>query len=366
MSPRLPQFRRRLLAWYDQHHRRLPWRLSPNPESRTPNPTPNPYHTLVSEAMLQQTQVATVVPYFHRFLEAFPTLEALAAAEEQQVLRLWQGLGYYRRARHLHAAAKAIVDRHAGRVPDTLDALLALPGVGRYTAGAVASIAFDRRVPILDGNVARVLARLFAVDEPIDQPTTRTALWELAEQVLPRQRVGDFNQALMELGALVCTPRQPQCLVCPLRGECAAREAGREAELPRRSPRKAPRAVRHVVAAIERGGRYLFEQRPSEGLWSNMWQLPTHEALDGEVADALPAWVAERYRLVCEAGEPCEPFTHQTTHRTIAFVVCPLRVNGGRLRPGRGVWRKLDALDDLPLANPQRKVITMLRQTPTD
>ncbi|MEX0744483.1 MAG: A/G-specific adenine glycosylase, partial [Phycisphaeraceae bacterium] len=274
---RLPRLRRALRRWYVANHRALPWRTPPNGGAVPPDP----YHVLVSEAMLQQTQVATVVAYFERFIAAFPTVEALATADEQQVLRHWQGLGYYRRARHLHAAARRIAADHAGRVPDTVDALLALPGVGRYTAGAVASIAFDRRAPILDGNVARVLARWFAVDELIDQPAGRATLWRLAERVLPQRSVGDFNQALMELGALVCTPSAPKCDTCPVASLCDAKRAERVAELPRRSPRKVPRAVRHVVAAVERDGRYLFEQRPGDGLWSNMWQLPTHESLVG-------------------------------------------------------------------------------------
>ncbi|MEX0745152.1 MAG: A/G-specific adenine glycosylase [Phycisphaeraceae bacterium] len=363
-QPSLPQLRRRLLAWYAHYHRQLPWRATPQSQI-SPRPSAvrnaNPYHVLVSEAMLQQTQVATVIPYFHRFIEQFPTVHDLAAAEEQQVLRLWQGLGYYRRARHLHAAAQAIVQQHAGDVPETLDALLALPGFGRYTAGAVASIAFGRRVPILDGNVARVLARVFNIDEPIDQPATRERLWQLADQVLPRKAVGDFNQALMELGALICMPRRPQCAICPLEALCQARQSGRETTLPRRSPRKAPRAVHHVIAAIERQGRYLFEQRPARGLWSNMWQLPTHETLGKDSAAALLAWVRETYGLTCSPAPALAPFTHQTTHRTIRFTLQPLRVTAGRLRPGRGVWRKLDSLDDLPLPNPQHKARALLR-----
>ncbi|MFA9477734.1 A/G-specific adenine glycosylase [Phycisphaerales bacterium AB-hyl4] len=362
-DPSLPQLRRRLLAWYGRHHRQLPWR--PTPQSQIPNSkseirTANPYHVLVSEAMLQQTQVATVIPYFDRFVEQFPTVHDLAAADEQQVLRLWQGLGYYRRARHLHAAARVIVDHHAGRVPDTLDELLALPGIGRYTGGAIASIAFGRRAPILDGNVARVLARLFAIDEPTDQPATRDRLWQLAEQVLPRKAVGDFNQAMMELGALVCTPRQPACLVCPLQTLCLAQLAGRQAELPRRSIRHAPKAVRHVIVAIERRGKYLFEQRPATGLWSNMWQMPTHESPDSDAPDSLLPWVRETYGLTCQSAGDQHEFTHQTTHRTIAFSLVRVQVAAGRLLPNRGVWRKLDALDDLPLSNPQRKAVTML------
>src|SRR3954466_12295844 len=191
-------FARHLLAWFDRHQRALPW--------RTVAPL-DPYIVLVSEAMLQQTQVATVIPYFQRFIARFPTVTALAESDEQQVLRLWQGLGYYSRARNLRAAARMVVQEFNGQVPQTVQELLSLPGVGRYTAGAVASIAFGKRAPILDGNVARVLCRLDCIRDDPREPATRELLWSRAAQILPKSRLGDFNSALMELGALVCTPR---------------------------------------------------------------------------------------------------------------------------------------------------------------
>ncbi|MFW6058964.1 MAG: A/G-specific adenine glycosylase [Phycisphaeraceae bacterium] len=350
-TDRVRRLRRRLLSWYDRHHRRLPWR--PTPQS----PPPDPYFTLVSEAMLQQTQVATVVPYFERFVAAFPTVHDLAAADEQAVLRLWQGLGYYRRARHLHAAAKMIVERFDGKVPRAVDQLMQLPGVGRYAAGAIASIAYGESAPILDGNVARVLARWFAIDEPIDETATRNRLWQLAERLVPKQRPGDFNQALMELGALVCMPKSPQCLLCPVAPICDAHQASRAAALPTRSPRRAPKSVTHHVAAIEKNGRYLFEQRGSDSLWARMWQLPTAESLNGQ---PLPNWIQQRFGLHTETTDPTHTFTHQTTHRTIQFTVHPLRVTAGRLKPNTATWRRLDQLDDLPLANPQRRIVAWL------
>jgi A/G-specific adenine glycosylase len=214
-------FARRLLAWYDGAQRRLPWRV----DDRSGR-APNPYHVLVSEAMLQQTQVATVIPYFNRFIERFPTLADLAAADEQDVLRLWQGLGYYTRARNLRAAARAVASEYGGELPRRRDDLLKLPGVGRYTAGAVASIAFDTRAPILDGNVARVLCRVDRIETDPRERATQDLLWRRAEQILPRKRVGAFNTALMELGATVCIPRSPQCLICPVRRHCEAHAAG--------------------------------------------------------------------------------------------------------------------------------------------
>ena len=349
-----------LLRWYRRHRRDLPWRAGT--PSALAGESPDPYHVLVSETMLQQTRVATVVEYFHRFLEAFPTVRDLAAAEEQRVLRLWQGLGYYRRARNLHAAAKAIVERDAGEVPDTVEALLELPGVGPYTAGAIASIAFDRPAAILDGNVARVLARLHGIESPIDEPATRKHLWKLAEQLAAGPSPGDANQGLMELGATVCTPRSPRCPVCPLRDHCSAARDGRADELPRRLPKRKPTAVLHNVVAIRRRKEFLFEQRSDDGLWAGMWQLPTWEA-DVD-ADQLPPWIADRHGLTVMPPMELERFTHQTTHRTITFRVLLANVTAGRIKrkgPAR-CWRPLHRLDDLPLANPQRRAIESVRQ----
>lgn len=333
-----------LLAWYRRHRRTLPFR----PTAKQP---PNAYHVLVSEAMAQQTQIATVVPYFERFVAAFPTVAALADADEQEVLNLWQGLGYYRRARHLHAAAQRIVESFGGGVPDTVDDLLSLPGVGRYTAGAVASVAYDRPAPIVDGNVARVYARYFAIRDAVDRPETLKELWRRAQELVeasgsPR----DYNQAVMELGALICGPKSPTCLACPLREGCRALAEGRTDELPVKTPKKKPVAVTHTVLAVERGNKFLFEKRPPEGLWSNMWQLPT---LEDAGAEAATAHMKMRFGFVVGKPKPVAEFKHQTTHRTIRFEVFRCAVKSGRLRAGSGVWRKIEDLDDLPLAKPQ-------------
>jgi len=347
----LSTFRAPLLRWFRKHHRKLPWRvLQPG--------TPDAYHVLVSEAMLQQTQVATVIDYFNRFTEVLPTVHALANADEQQVLRLWQGLGYYRRARNLHAAAKKIVNDFGGNIPDTVEQLLELPGVGRYTAGAIASIAFSRRAPLLDGNVARVLARWFDIRDSIDEPATNARLWELAEQLVPAKHPGDFNQALMELGAMVCTPRNPQCLTCPLASLCEANHAGSADTVPVRSVRKSPKNIEHHILAVGHGEHWLFTQRPGRGLWSNMWQMPTCEQPLQSPA-SLADWLRTQTNMRISKPAELATFTHQTTHRTIRFTLWHATA---KTRSKQGCWRTIDDLDDLPLPNPQRKAVALLHK----
>lgn len=373
-------FRRRLLAWYRKHRRDLPWR--PGKDEK-----PNAYHTLVSEAMLQQTQVATVVPYFHRFIEAFPTVDALAEADEQEVLTLWQGLGYYRRARNLHAAAKSIVNDFDGEVPAAVNDLLNLPGVGRYTAGAIASIAHGTRAAVVDGNVERVFARLLLITDPINAPATKKQVWSIAEPMVPKSSPGDYNQALMELGAMVCTPKLPKCFVCPVREHCRGVQETNPETLPIKLAKKKPTDVTHIVIAAQRNGKYLFEQRPSEGLWSNMWQLPTWEeslvsrrlqggassvgksadntrvALQATANRELCDWFKKRFGLsICNSTQAAD-FTHQTTHRTIRFVVLHTTIKSGRLKANTGVWRKPEQTDDLPMSNPQRQAIESLHKS---
>ena len=271
-------FARRLLRWYDRSRRDLPWRVAPGATGPI-----DPYHVLVSEAMLQQTQVAAVVPYFHRFLARFPTIAELAAADEQDVLRLWQGLGYYSRARNLRAAARAVVETLGGQLPRDVAGLLKLPVVGRYTAGAVASIAFGTRAPILDGNVIRVLCRIDRIESDPRARETQALLWHRAEKILPNQRVGDFNSALMELGATVCIPRSPQCLVCPVREHCAAQAAGVQDRIP--APKRArPPAERTSLPPCPGFISMLCTSRP-EGTFASGRQLPK----SGEAVG--PLWI---------------------------------------------------------------------------
>jgi len=345
-------FTRKLLNWYDRHRRDLPWRVSPGAPI---DKRPDPYHVLVSEAMLQQTQVKTVVPYFRRFIERFPMIEDLAGADEQDVLRLWQGLGYYSRARHLRAAARQIVAEFDGEIPADPAALRTLPGVGRYTAGAVASIAFDRRAPILDGNVARVLCRLDRITANPRERQIQERLWRRAEEILPERRAGDFNSALMELGATLCTSRAPKCLLCPVRDDCKAFETGTQDRIP--APRKAkptPLVTRNALCIrhLERSReRFLLEQRPVKGRWAGLWQFITRPQ-NGRIRARDLGTIA-----------------HGLTHMRYEFRVLLVNVpNDDVSRLARWIdpqrataWVKLDELHNYPMSRPQLRIAQMLR-----
>jgi A/G-specific adenine glycosylase len=347
-------FKRRLLTWFDRSQRRLPWRVDDRD-----GVAPNPYHVLVSELMLQQTQVATVVPYFRRFTERFPTLADLASADEQEVLRMWQGLGYYSRARNLQAAARTVVSHHGGQLPREPDALLALPGIGRYTAGAVASIAFGRRAPILDGNVTRVLCRLDRVESDPRGRATQDLLWRRAEEILPKQRVGAFNTALMELGATVCTPRSPQCLICPVREHCEAFAAGVQEKIP--APRKARPTplLRRATFCIRRGDAFLIEQRPPKGRWAGMWQFVTLPADDAPDPAALHTHLPVR----TTAPRPLGVVTHGLTHRRYHFDVftCDAPHRDEPPPAPRRAWATPAQLESYPLPRPQLQTAHLLR-----
>jgi len=349
-----------LLKWYDVHHRVLPWRVT----SVEGTPTyPDPYHVLVSELMLQQTQVATVIPYFHRFLERFPTIESLAGAPEQDVLRLWQGLGYYSRARNLQKTARKVVTDFGGRLPRSVNQLLTLPGVGKYTAGAIASLAFGVSAPILDGNVARVLCRLDKIQTDPRDRATQDLLWARAAQILPTRRVGDFNSALMELGATLCTPRNPQCLICPVRRYCTARHAGLQDQIPLpRKSRPTPLIERWVVCvgSSTAPARWLIEQRPPTGRWAGMWQFLTFEPTshapdDTHVQSLLP--------LKVKSIQPVGQISHALTHRRYRFTVfrattraMPDVTTPDRLR----TWVDLTELDKHPLPRPHVLIAKLL------
>jgi A/G-specific adenine glycosylase len=301
-----------LLAWFDLHGRRdLPWQTE-----RTP------YSVWISEIMLQQTQVGTVIPYFHRFMARFPTLRALAAAELDDVLAQWSGLGYYARARNLWSAARIVVEEHAGSLPATLDELQALPGIGRSTAGAILAQARGMRLPILDGNVKRVLARYHAVEGWPGSPSVMNALWSYAEAHTPHERVADYTQAIMDLGATVCTRTRPACTVCPLVGDCAAGRTGTQTRYPAPRPKRV-RAQRRVAVLIVQApdGRVLLERRPAAGIWGGLYSLPELPA------DASPRhWCERVFGVGVVAERTLTTVEHAFTHFDLDLEPCLLRL----------------------------------------
>ncbi|MBO8141377.1 MAG: A/G-specific adenine glycosylase [Firmicutes bacterium] len=295
---------RRLLEWFAAHRRPLPWRVHRDP-----------YRVWVSEVMLQQTRAETVSRRFVQFLEMFPTVQSLAAADEAQVLKAWEGLGYYSRARHLHAAAREIVTRYGGRFPDNPDELAQLPGIGRYTAAAVASIAFNRPCPAVDGNVARVMARLLAISGDVTEPAVRRRIERHVEAMIPPGKAGLFTEALMELGALVCTPRNPGCSRCPWQADCEAFRRGQAAQLPNRPARPRPRPVCGAVAVVCRGESVLVARRPQRGLLGGLWEFPwTETAPEEDGGRALVQHLRDRFGVEVREGRLMMTLSHTFTH----------------------------------------------------
>lgn len=303
--------RRALLTWFRKNARDLPWRR-----------TKDPYAVWLSEIILQQTRVEQGLPYFQRFLKAFPTVHALASASPERVLKLWEGLGYYSRARNLHKTAKIVAREFGGVFPSTSKDLQALPGIGRYTAAAIASIAYGRRAAVLDGNVMRVLSRLFDVDACVDEGKVRALLWEMAEDLVPRASPGDFNQAIMELGARVCTPKSPQCACCPVRAYCTARVRGVQESRPLRKSRKPAPHHQMVAGVVHRDGKYLLVRRPENGLLGGLWEFPNGRVRKGETHRAALARVMrECLGASATVGERVATVGHAYSHFTITMNV---------------------------------------------
>ncbi|WP_420138077.1 A/G-specific adenine glycosylase [Sphingomonas sp.] len=308
-----------LLTWYDRHARRLPWRAEGGA-------APDPYRVWLSEVMLQQTTVAAVKSYFEKFTRLWPTVDALAAADDADVMSAWAGLGYYARARNLIACARA-VSASGGRFPDTEAELLALPGIGGYTAAAVAAIAFGRRAVVVDANVERVVTRLFAVDQPL--PAARPAIAQLTDQITPTARAGDFAQAMMDLGATICTPRSPTCALCPLMQGCAARMAGTQESYPRKVPKRAKPLRKATLFWVECEGAVLLVRRPASGLLGGMRALPTGPWTEEDPGEAgAPAALSWR-----KVGQGRHVFTHFALDYRVLAAEVPSRLNGGEWWP---------------------------------
>lgn len=346
----------RLLNWYQDNARDLPWRNHADP-----------YAVWVSEIMLQQTRVDTVIPYFQRWMERFPSIEALASASQQEVLKYWEGLGYYSRARNLHRSAQIVLRAHAGQLPQEPSALQELPGIGRYTAGAIASIAFGKDAAALDGNIRRVLARVFNEDMPVRSPEGERRLWELAEEHLPSGQAGNYNQALMDLGALICTPREPDCACCPLSDLCEARALGVQEQLPLRSVR--PEQPHHVVTAavIRRDGRVLLTQRPEDGLLGGLWEFPGGKLQPGEdLVSCLQREISEELGVHVQVGEPLGVYKHAYTHFKVTLHAFNCKLNNGQeprpLQVKDLSWAPVDrsVLETYPMGKIDRQIAQKL------
>jgi A/G-specific adenine glycosylase len=355
------EFTSRLLDWYRRQGRSLPWRGHPDP-----------YAIWVSEIMLQQTRVEAVIPYFERWMRLFPTVEALADAGEQDVLNAWEGLGYYSRARNLHKAAKIVSERYAGELPRDLKALRNLPGIGRYTVGAIASIAFNMDEPTLDGNLRRVFTRLFDVSEPADSPAGLETLWRLAADHLPKGQAGDYNQALMDLGATICLPKNPRCLLCPLMEICKARINGTQEQRPVLKPKKETPHFTHAAgvivdrignsAKVQRGFPtnkvVMLAKRPSKGLLGGMWEFPNGR-VGGDPAEELEPALETGYGLKVRRGKALGIVHHAYTHFrvTVHAYWCELIASADNESLK---WVKLKELDDYPMGKVDRQIAKAL------
>ena len=350
--PNYSELRSQLLTWYENHGRSLPWRQ-----------TRDAYAIWVSEIMLQQTQVATVLPYYQRWLAQFPTVELLAAADLQAVLKLWQGLGYYARARHLHRAAQQIVHHHRGQVPGNFEEIAALPGIGRTTAGAILSAAFNLPYAILDGNVKRVLARLVAL--PVPPAQALSDLWQLSEQLLDPHRPGDFNQALMDLGATLCRRRQPDCHRCPWQVYCQAYNLKVQSKIPMTRP-KDPLPHKHIgVAVIWNNQRQvLIDQRKPEGLLGGLWEFPGGKLEAGEtVEDCIRREILEELGIVVAVGDHLCTITHAYSHFRVTLEVhhCThLRGDPQPLASDQIRWVRVEDLADYPFPKANLQIIQVL------
>ncbi len=347
---RAAALRRRLLAWWRGARRDLPWRLPPG--------TTDPYRTWLSEVMLQQTRVATVIPYYRRFLARWPTLEALAAAAPEEVLGAWSGLGYYARGRNLHAAAREAWAVHRG-LPESPADLARLPGFGPYTVGAVSSIAFGAALPAVDGNAVRVLSRLFAVGGEVRAGAGRARLEALARALVPRRDPGDWNQALMELGATLCRPRRPECRRCPVASLCRARIEGRVDAIPAPRRRARSRRLELALVRVERGGRLLLVRRAGEGLLGGTWQLPGAEVpRGGDAASALRP-VLRELGIRAAPGPELACVERELSHRRLRLRVLACAPPPGRVPPdpGRVRWTGPRELTRLPLSTAMRRAI---------
>lgn len=355
MKPKdIPRLRSRLIDWYKTHHRQLPWRDSDDP-----------YHIWVSEVMLQQTQVKTVLPYYERFLRRFPDLKSLAQADLQEVLKLWEGLGYYARARNLHRAAAAVVENYAGKIPNDWKAFQKLPGVGEYIASAVQSIAFHQPYAVTDGNVKRVLARLYQIDAPVNQSRSHKIFRDTANDLLEPDQAGIFNQAMMELGATVCKPGKPACERCPVQPFCSAYQHQTAADYPKRIQNKPVPEYHLAVGVIYKKNQVLITRRKDDGLLGGLWEFPGGKIEPGEDArHACIRNIREQINLSVEIEADITRVKHAYTHFKIIADVFRCRVISGKVKltgPADYRWIKPDETDQYPFSKANLKFIPLIR-----
>ncbi|WP_202080977.1 A/G-specific adenine glycosylase [Caldalkalibacillus salinus] len=334
----IQKFQQDLLYWFERNMRDLPWRQDKDP-----------YKVWVSEIMLQQTQVDTVIPYYENFMSAFPTLESLANAEEKDVLKQWEGLGYYSRARNLQTAVREVKETYGGQVPDDPKEIAKLKGVGPYTAGAILSIAYDKKEPAVDGNVMRVLSRILAIEDDIAKVRTRKRFESIVRQLIPEGHASYFNQGMMELGALVCTPKSPQCLTCPVRAHCRAQEQGIEHTLPVKAKKKKPKRVTLVAALVTSGDKVLIRQRPQEGLLARLFEFPNTERTSESAEEDISKYLFEQYGLTCLTQKKGHSVQHTFTHLIWDIDVYHLVLTHDQLAehplPEGTLWAPLSDLD---------------------
>lgn len=363
----LRRFRRRLVAWYTTHARDLPWRRSTDP-----------YRIWISEIMLQQTTVATVIPYFERFMNRFSTLAELAAAPEDDVLRLWEGLGYYSRARNIHKAAQILVAEHAGRFPESVEQLTALPGIGRYTAGAIASFAYDRRAPIVEANTLRLYSRLLGYTGDPRSTAGQKLLWEFAERILPIRAPGRFNQALMEVGSVVCTPTEPDCPHCPVSSCCAAFLQGAQSQIPQPKQRPTITSVTEATVAVRRGDAVVLYRRQPGERWAGLWDFPRFELgeehvpspersrksskVENRLSQHLEREIAVRCGILARIDHQLAEIKHSVTRYRIRLCCFQAVFESGELQGSHEEirWVDVDELSGYPLSMTGRKFARLL------
>lgn len=342
-------FQNDLLSWYEKNKRKLPWRE-----------TTDPYHIWVSEIMLQQTRVDTVIPYFNRFIAKYPTVYSLAEAPEEEVLKMWEGLGYYSRARNLHSAVREVVDKYEGKVPDEKAELSTLKGVGPYTQGAILSIAYNQPEPAVDGNVMRVFSRLLLINDDIARARTRNAFEKIVSEVISKVDPSSFNQAIMDLGATICTPKSPTCLFCPVQEYCRAFEAGAQEQLPVKSKGKKQKSLQYIVPlVVNPDGKYLIEKRPEEGLLANMYQFPMipNEATDIKELQVL---FAEEYGIELQFGEKQGELKHVFSHLIWNLDIYEAKTDDLEVEDDRLMFIDLEEMKELPFPVPHLRIRAQL------